>query len=97
MSEVTDLVMPVLQKIQADLAEVKRVQEEHSRRFEQIDQRFERVDNRFEDMEIYLADATRFSDRPPPLTPPRKGEGNWRRECPIPTTSSSSAPGPAGT
>jgi DNA-directed RNA polymerase subunit F len=58
MSEVTDLVMPVLQKIQADLAEVKRVQAEHSARFEQIDQRFEQVDQRFEDMEIYLAYAT---------------------------------------
>ena len=44
MSEVTDLVMPILQKIQADLAEVKRVQAEHSQRFE--------------DMEIYLAYAT---------------------------------------
>jgi chromosome segregation ATPase len=58
MSEVTDLVMPVLQKIQGelaevkrDLADVKRVQAEHSQRFEQID-------NRFEDMEIYLAYAT---------------------------------------
>jgi septal ring factor EnvC (AmiA/AmiB activator) len=51
MSEVTDLLMPILQKIQADLAEVKRdlaqvkdVQEDHSQRFE--------------DMEIYLAYAT---------------------------------------
>jgi len=48
MSEVTDLVMPVLQKIQGELAEVKRVQAE----------RFEQIDNRFEDMEIYLAYAT---------------------------------------
>jgi hypothetical protein len=44
MSEVTDLVMPTLQKIQTDLAEMKRVQAEHSQRFE--------------DMEIYLAYAT---------------------------------------
>jgi DNA-directed RNA polymerase subunit F len=58
MSEVTDLVMPVLQKIQADLAEVKRVQADHSQRFEQIDQRFGQIDQRFEDMEIYLAYAT---------------------------------------
>jgi chromosome segregation ATPase len=58
MSEVTDLVMPILQKIQADLAEVKRVQAEHSQRFERIDQHFEQIDNRFEDMEIYLAYAT---------------------------------------
>jgi DNA-directed RNA polymerase subunit F len=58
MSEVTDLVMPVLQKIQADLAEVKRVQAEHSERFERIDERFEQIDHRFEDMEIYLAYAT---------------------------------------
>jgi DNA-directed RNA polymerase subunit F len=58
MSEVTDLVMPILQRIQADLAEVKRVQVEHSQRFERIDQRFEQIDNRFEDMEIYLAYAT---------------------------------------
>jgi chaperonin cofactor prefoldin len=44
MSEVTDLVMPILQKIQADLADVKRVQAEHSEKFEEI--------------EIYLAYAT---------------------------------------
>jgi len=51
MSEVTDLVMPVLQRIQADLAdvkrdldEVKRVQAEHTEKFEEI--------------EIYLAYAT---------------------------------------
>lgn len=58
MSEVTDLVMPILQKIQTDLAEVKRVQAEHSQRFQQIDQHFEQIDHRFEDMEIYLAYAT---------------------------------------
>ena len=51
MSEVKDLVMPVLQRMQADLAdvkrdldEVKRVQAEHTGRFEEI--------------EIYLAYAT---------------------------------------
>lgn len=44
MSEVTDLVMPVLQKIQSDLAEVRRVQAEHSQQLE--------------DIEIHLAYAT---------------------------------------
>jgi len=51
MSEVTDLVLPVLQRVQADLAEVKReiadiksVQAEHGQRFD--------------DLEIYLAYAT---------------------------------------
>jgi hypothetical protein len=51
MSEVTDLVLPILQKVQTDLAEmkrdlaeVKRVQAEHGQRFE--------------DLEIYLAYAT---------------------------------------
>ena len=58
MSEVTDLVMPVLQKIQADLADVKRVLAEHTQLHNQHQQRFEQIDNRFEDMEIYLAYAT---------------------------------------
>jgi len=50
MSEVTDLVLPILQKIQADLAEVQRVQAEHSQKFE--------------DIEIYLAYATgRFPEQ----------------------------------
>jgi hypothetical protein len=44
MSEVTALVMPILQKIQADLADMKRVQAEHTEKFEEI--------------EIYLAYAT---------------------------------------
>jgi hypothetical protein len=51
MSEVTDLVMPILQKIQADLADVKRVQAEHTELHKEHQQRFE-------DMEIYLAYAT---------------------------------------
>jgi hypothetical protein len=51
MSEVTDLVMPVLQKIQTDLAEVKRVLAEHS-------EKHEGHTHCFEDMEIYLAYAT---------------------------------------
>jgi chromosome segregation ATPase len=58
MSEVTDLVMPVLQRIQADLADVKRVLAEHTELHNQHQQRFEQIDNRFEDMEIYLAYAT---------------------------------------
>jgi len=51
MSELTDLVLPILQKVQTDLsemkrdlAEVKRVQSEHGQRFE--------------DLEIYLAYPT---------------------------------------
>ena len=55
MSEVTDLVMPVLQKIQGELAEVKRDLAEVKR---VQAERFEQIDNRFEDMEIYLAYAT---------------------------------------
>jgi len=51
MSEVTDLVMPVLQKIQADLADVKRVLALHSEKHEEHTRGFE-------DMEIYLAYAT---------------------------------------
>jgi len=51
MSEVTDLVMPVLQKIQAELADVKRVLALHSEKHEEHTRRFE-------DMEIYLAYAT---------------------------------------
>jgi hypothetical protein len=43
-SEVTDLVLPILQRMQADLADVKRVQAEHSRQLE--------------DIEIHLAYAT---------------------------------------
>jgi chaperonin cofactor prefoldin len=44
MSEVTDLIMPILQRIQADLAEVKRVQAEHGQKLE--------------DLEIYMAYGT---------------------------------------
>ena len=44
MSEVTDLVVPILQKVQADLAEVKRVQAEHG--------------GKLEDLEIHLAYLT---------------------------------------
>jgi hypothetical protein len=51
MSEVTDLVMPVLQHIQADIADVKRVLAEHTELHKEHQQRFE-------DMEIYLAYAT---------------------------------------
>ena len=51
MSEVTDLLMPILQKIQADLADVKRVQAEHTALHQEHQQRFE-------DLEIYLAYAT---------------------------------------
>ena len=51
MSEVTDLVLPVLQKIQGDLADVKRVLAEHTELHKEHRQRFE-------DMEIYLAYGT---------------------------------------
>ena len=66
MSEVTDVVMPILQKIRADLAEVKRVQAEHSERFERIDQRFERIDQRFEQKMADGIEARRvaFTDIP---------------------------------
>ena len=51
MSEVTDLVLPVLQKIQADLAEVKHVQAEHGTKLDE-------QTNRLEELEIYLAYST---------------------------------------
>lgn len=51
MSEITDLVMPVLQGIQADVAEMKRVLAQHSEKHEDHTRRFE-------EMEIYNAYET---------------------------------------
>lgn len=51
MSEVTDIVLPILQRIQADLAEMKRVQAEHTKK---LDEHTEKLD----ELEIYLAYAT---------------------------------------
>ena len=48
MSEIVDLVMPVLQKMQADLADVERVQAEHSRLLNDHSERLE-------SLEIHLA------------------------------------------
>lgn len=54
MSEVTDLVMPVLQRIQADLADVKRTLAQHSEKHDDHTRRFE-------EMEIYIAYETGLS------------------------------------
>lgn len=51
MSEITDLVVPVLQRIQADLAEVKRVQLEHG-------QKLTEHGVKLEDIEVHLAYLT---------------------------------------
>jgi hypothetical protein len=61
MSEVTDLVMPVLQRIQADLADVKRVLALHSEKHDDHTRRFEEHSRRFDDMEIYIAYETGLS------------------------------------
>jgi hypothetical protein len=55
MSEVTDLVLPILQKVQADIGEVKRDVADLKRELAEV-----KVEHgqRFDDMEIYLAYAT---------------------------------------
>ena len=51
MSEVTDLVLPLLQRIQSDLADVKRTLAHHGEILDAHTQKFE-------DLEIYSAHAT---------------------------------------
>ena len=48
---VADLILPILQSIQAQLAEFRVKFDEIDARFEQIDRRFDQMDGRFDAME----------------------------------------------